>query len=393
MTPRTNEWIVRADARDPMRDAHDEAKRCLERVESSLGVVEGGRPGFRAKLRALWFSLAPGGKKKALTTMAAGLRSVLEATERAAEWQNAQATYQSLLAERQARGAPRAPWRGADESPVLLLGTGGGGTRVLAEAAARLGLFLGPTINESFDSVGWVPLVYELVTALGEVGAPPPDVLPQGSHARERILETARALNEPWNAQGEAFGFKLPELLLVLPLFLDAFPKARVVFLVRHPLSAAFRRPHVTTTPGHPLGRVVLQAAYRAQDKPISRISTDPLWLRQTMAWIHQVGRADRWLAENVPSDRVLRLRLEEFALNPRGTLERLAAHMGRPAPKPGEASVFDEERVGEIRTGLDANLVKVSCLDAAESVGYGRGWLDAPWEVPERRDLFRHLA
>ena len=120
------------------------------------------------------------------------------------------------------------------------------------------------------------------------------------------------------------------------------------VLLVRHPVSAAFRRPHVTTTPEHPLGRGVLTGAYRAAGRDVSLLATDPPYLRQALAWRHQIGRADRWLAEHVPADRVLRLRLEEFALSPRATVTRLAAHLECPPQRPGDATLFDEERIGK---------------------------------------------
>lgn len=388
MSESDHDRIARADVRDAMHVALAEARRRLRRVERMLGAFGERRPGFVGRLRALLFAVAPGGRRRAVAHLAEGLEAAVDAVERAAEWQNARTTYLTALAERAARARPRRPFLGADERPVFLLGTGGGGTRVLAEAAARLGLFLGATVNESFDSVAWAPLVYDLVTGLGDAVD-----LPRGDRARARILETARAAYEPWLADGEPFGWKLPEILLVLPLFFDAFPAARAVFLVRHPVTAALRRPHVTTMPGHPLGRVVLAGAYRAAGRDVARIERDPPHVRQALAWTHQVGRAERWLAGEVPADRVLRLRLEDFALSPRATVARLTSHLEVPRPRPGDASLFDVERAGPRPDPARVREVMAICGEVAARVGYGPGWLDAACEEPSRRALFLGLT
>lgn len=379
--------IARADVRDAMHVALDAARRRLRRVERMLGVGEGRSPGLLGRLRALAFAVVPGGRGRAVARLSRGLASAVEAVERAAAWQQARATYLTLLAERAARARPRREFLGAQERPCLLLGTGGGGTRVLAEAAARLGLFLGATVNESFDSVAWAPLVYDLVTSRAD-GVD----LPRGNGARAQILETARLACDPWLAQGEPFGWKLPEFLLVVPLLFDAFPDAGAVLLVRHPATAALRRPHVTTTPAHPLGRVVLRGAYLAAGRDLARIERDPPHVRQALAWAHQVGRAERWLRDEVPPERVLLLRLEDFALSPRATVARLAAHLGLPPPRPGDASLYDDERAGRRPDPARVREVDAICGEVAARVGYGPGWLDGPVEEPARRALFAGL-
>ena len=50
----------------------------------------------------------------------------------------------------------------AASQPVILIGRGGGGTRLLSEMVQSLGFFLGNQLNVSCDSVEWVDKFYEL---------------------------------------------------------------------------------------------------------------------------------------------------------------------------------------------------------------------------------------
>ncbi len=394
MTLDDDAWIPRADVSDATRGALGEAHRRLRRARKALGLAPEPDGGVRAWLRAIRRRLAPGGRRRALEDLAAGLAAAVEAAERAAEWQQARVVHLTALVEGLARRAPPRPWRGRDERPVLCLGTGGGGTRVLAETAVRLGVHLGATVNESFDSVAWAPLVYDLVRAHGgAVDLPFADAAPDADGARARVLALAEALHAPWAAEGAPFGWKLPEFLLVLPILFDAFPNARAVLLVRHPVAAALRRPHVTTMPDHPLGRVVLAAAYRAAGRDPADVAADPPHVRQALAWRHQLGRAVRFLEARIAPAQRLVLRLEDFALSPEATVARLASFVGAPVAPTGALAPFDAARAAPPRDAAAAARVRDLCADVAATVGYGPGWLDAPVERAERRAWFTGLA
>jgi hypothetical protein len=281
-----------------------------------------------------------------------GVEDALAAQRDTIAWQRARLDYLDTLLTNLAHRTTARPWRGKQERPVLLLGTGGGGTRVLAEAAARLGVVLGTRVNESFDSVEWVPLVYE---AAIEGSAPAP----------EAIRQLAAAVYAPWLGDATRWGLKLPELILVLPAFLAAFPAAQVVWLTRHPLSAALRRSHVTTQPDHPLGRAVLAAAYRGAERDAARIPTDPQYLRNALAWRYQVGLVGAALA-GVPPEHVLQLRLEDFGGD---ATARLAAFLSLP---PGHVSVgVDAERLEVPRGDPRASEVLAWCGSMARPLGY----------------------
>ena len=59
------------------------------------------------------------------------------------------------------------------DRPVILLGRGGSGTRMLSELALGLGVFLGGALNETGDSLEWVESLRELgiATCAGELPA------------------------------------------------------------------------------------------------------------------------------------------------------------------------------------------------------------------------------
>jgi hypothetical protein len=404
VTPAGDEhaWIVRADARDAIANEMAEARRRLARARAALGLAGGAGRRLLAKVA----SLVPGAGLVAAREAAAGLEAALRAIDRGAEWQQARATYADALL----RGLMRAPapraWAGPAERPALLLGIGGGGTRVLGEAAARLGLHLGGLVNESFDSVEWAPLVYSLVEAAGdatefareregvrEVAGVPSAAgrreLPRGASAREAILAAARAHHGAWAERGGRWGVKLPEATLVLPQLLDALPGARVVLLARHPVASALRRDHVTTRADHPLGRRVLAAAYRAAGRDPARVASDPQHLRNALVWRHALGRAHRFIAAEVAPDRALRLRFEDFALRPRATAERLARFLELEPPREQDLAAVDVERAARATDArAEADVREVAGPLAAE-LGYGPGWRDEPCERPERRGLF----
>jgi hypothetical protein len=381
-----NDWIVRADVRDHMGSAAREAHARLDRARAALeGPARGGGPLRRLLGAIAW--LLPWRRRRFARELAASVGAALEALDRATEWTAARAAYHDTLLGMLARARPPRAWAGAAERPAFLLGTGGGGTRVLGEAAVRLGLHLGSLVNESFDSVEWAPLLYALVEEAG-----PALDLPRGEAARERILDAARAFHGPWAERGAPWGVKLPEAMLVLPLLLDAFPEARVVLLVRHPVGAALRRAHVTTMPEHPLGRRVLAAAYRAAGRDPALVATDPQAVRNALAWRHQVGRAHRFIEAEMSAERRLVLRLEDFALRPRRTGERLAAFLGLEAPRFSSMVRVEAER---LRTDSDPAAAREAMRlsgPLAAAVGYGPGWLDEPCEAPEMRARFAEL-
>jgi hypothetical protein len=103
----------------------------------------------------------------------------------------------------------------AFEGAVLLTGRGGAGTRLLSQLAVDAGVFIGNEVNRSGDSTEWTELTYRMVADVGGQRN-----LPSGSRYRREIRATAERIvaAAPGGHSGR-WGLKLPELMLVLPLF------------------------------------------------------------------------------------------------------------------------------------------------------------------------------
>src|SRR5205085_9525705 len=112
-------------------------------------------------------------------------------------------------------------------SPVILLGRGGSGTRLLSEMARELGVFLGTELNVSGDSLEWTDTVYKLAIEATVTG------IESGSRDDLEWRETLRSLAARVLERGhvdpsQPWGWKLPETTLAIEVVLRAFPGARV---------------------------------------------------------------------------------------------------------------------------------------------------------------------
>ena len=220
----------------------------------------------------------------------------------------------------------------AHSQPVILLGRGGSGTRLLAQLALSVGTFLGNELNSSQDSVEWVETLYDLAVEVVTIGVASGSARDLYWHRRLRHLASeilARGCCDPVSL----WGWKLPETMLMLPQAVRAFPRARVVHLVRHPVTSALRRTHLTSRVDNPVGRAVLAAAYRACGFDADNIERDEPYIHNAVTWVYQVGGVLDTLRSTSLTEGWLQLRYEEICTNPVEAQKRLAAFLGNTAP------------------------------------------------------------
>ena len=254
--------------------------------------------------------------------------------------------------------------------PVILLGRGGSGTRLVAQLALSVGVFLGNELNRSHDSVEWVETLYDLAveTVAGKIGSGSARELYWRSRLRHRaseILATGR--RDP----AGLWGWKLPETMLSLPHALRAFPRARVVHLVRHPVTSALRRTHITSRLDNPVGRAVLPAAYRACGLVPDNIERDEPYIHNAVSWVYQVGGTVGTLRSVPPAQGCLQCRYEEVCAAPNEAQKRLAAFLGAAAPIT-EPPEIDTRRTGSYRAEDDkAKKIWSICGRLAFELGY----------------------
>jgi hypothetical protein len=241
------------------------------------------------------------------------------------------------------------------ESVVLLTGRGGAGTRLLSQLAVDAGVFIGNEVNRSGDSTEWTELTYRMVADVARQRD-----LPQGSRYRREIRATAeRILAAAPRGRSGRWGLKLPETMLVLPLFIDAFPRARVIHLTRHPVSSSLRRTHLTSRLGNPVGDVALPAAYAFCGRPPDRIATDEPYLHNAYAWNYQVTRV---------------LKYEDVCRDPVGALDAVRSCLDCVERRGTTSVVVDLARTGASeRDDPRVQTIWDICGRTAELLGYRR--------------------
>ncbi|HTR57222.1 MAG TPA: sulfotransferase [Casimicrobiaceae bacterium] len=228
------------------------------------------------------------------------------------------------------------------DDAVLFAGRGGSGTRLLSELAARAGIFIGNRVNKSGDSIEWVDLIYRMVVEAGGGHD-----LPVGSHYREAIRARARRILEaPPPRASPLWGLKLPESMLVLPLLVDAFPRAKVVHLIRHPITSSLRRTHLTSRLNNAVGAVALPAAYGYCRRDVARIATDEPYLHNACSWNFQVTRVARYGREVLGRERYLEIAYEDVCAEPARMFALVRSYLGC-VDEPDVAMPIDLLRAG----------------------------------------------
>ncbi len=205
--------------------------------------------------------------------------------------------------------------------PVLLIAKGGSGSRLLSLLAEDLGVFIGDT-NNSGDTLELVLPVYRSVLR---------KFLDSLRNERHLIVDEIRAAAiGMWSAAGSPalWGFKLPESIVLLDELLEAFPRARVLHLIRDPMSTCLRRTHMTARLDNQIGRVTLPAAYRSAGRPIGSVLTDDPAIRMAYTTVHQIEGALNAL-DSLPPERCLELRFEAVVANPAQVLAIASTWLG----------------------------------------------------------------
>lgn len=260
----------------------------------------------------------------------------------------------------------------ARSEPVILLGRGGSGTRLLSELALPLGLFLGSDLNVSSDSMEWVDDIYALavenLTKEIETGSE------RDLAWRERLRRRAGVvLSKGRRTPEQLWGWKLPETMLILAQALRSFSKARVVHLVRHPLTSAWRRTHVTSRKNNPVGLQVLTAAYRQYGRDLASMEQDGAHIHNAITWRYQIENVQALLGGHDPA-RVLVMRYEDLCATPHECQGRLREFLGLPPGRSKLQPAIDEKRLGSEPPdeAVRAEIWQL-CGEAAAALGYER--------------------
>jgi len=256
------------------------------------------------------------------------------------------------------------------DAPIIFLGRGGSGTRLLSAIAVQNGVFIGNELNATGDSVEWVADIYRLAMEACFLG---------GALSAERdaywcanLRRTAtQILSRATLAPGDKWGWKLPETILALPHILKAFPRARVIHLTRHPFTCSLRRTHMTSRLDNPIGASVLPAAYKAIGRAQEAIFTDEPYLHNAVTWAYQVGGACRVL--DARGELYHTLRYEDVCANPNQARHAIMDFIGS-NERNSDDLMIDRGRMNDIDS-TDNRLEPVwkICSEVAFRLGYLR--------------------
>ena len=248
---------------------------------------------------------------------------------------------------------------------------------MVSQLTLPLGVFLGDVANDYSDSSDWVETFYDLAIEMLADGVAAGSA--RDAYWRERLRRQAsqmlargdRSVNEPW-------GWKLPETMLALAPALRAFPRARVVHLVRHPVTSALRRTHMTSRLDNRVGQAVLPAAYRVRGLDPNQIGRDEPYMHNALSWDFQL-RTVLEILKTTPTP-VLMLRYEDVCADPHAAQATIAGFLGLPALPPAQASITDWSRTNAVEAfDPRAQQVWAICGETAEALGY---------EAPEHEAL-----
>lgn len=204
-------------------------------------------------------------------------------------------------------------------SPVVLMGRGHSGTRVLAWMCVHLGVKLGtssPHVEGDPDDVAFTNKIKALaqhnldVTSVAQVREP----------ALRRFQAAVSKYYAGLGRPSGLWGWKFPETYLITPYVARTFPRAKYLHLVRDGRDIAFKI-HLTDNPRHRVGKAVLSACDALEL---------PEHLRAAVSWAYQVDRFDAFRDE-LPVSSVLDLRFEDLCTSPGESAERLSAFLGAP--------------------------------------------------------------
>lgn len=257
-------------------------------------------------------------------------------------------------------------------APLILLAKGGGGSRLLSLLAQDAGLFIGNQVSASGDSLEMVNAIYKGVIEKYRC---------QAGWQRDLVVDELRgAAHQMLELAGfpKAWGFKLPESLLILPEIAAAFPQARFVHLVRDPLSTCLRRTHMTARLDNEIGRVALPLAYRALGLPLARILEDSPAEHMAYTTRHQLEQVLD-LRRTLPPSRFLQLSFEDLMRRPRWVRLRLERWL---RPEGLDRLLYDLQTGWRAATGKREPGMTEKTLDPARTV---RTRISYPAEVERK--------
>ena len=241
----------------------------------------------------------------------------------------------------------------ARQKPVILMGRGHSGTRVLSWICTHLGVDLGTRDDLATGDVGDTRFSSEIVAiALRSVGITRPEQVPPAlaDRFRRAVYRFYQGLGQP----SGMWGWKFPETYLIGPCVATVFPEARYLHLVRDGRDLAFKA-HLTDNPRRRLGRAVLKSVGALRR---------PRHLQAALSWAYQVDQFDAFRPCLAP-EQVLDLTFEQICANPGDAAARICAFLGVPMTEACRRYLDEDIDPGKISQHRELDPVLVREVEA----------------------------
>lgn len=196
-----------------------------------------------------------------------------------------------------------------DSSPVVIGGSGGSGTRMIALSCKVAGYDLGARLNDSYDALDFAKFYDDWVNPylLGSSSAMPPEQTYKMRREFDACLSRfMSSIKDPGQ-----WGFKNPRSMLVLPFLDSVFSALRFVHVVRDGRDMAYSK-----------NQHQLEKHGDAVSTPEDQRLSPP---QQSIAFWSRTNMLVARYGEEVMGGRYFRCRFEDLCLEPETSLERLA--------------------------------------------------------------------
>ncbi|MFK8013275.1 MAG: sulfotransferase [Marinicellaceae bacterium] len=259
------------------------------------------------------------------------------------------------------------------DSPIILTGRGGSGTRILSQLIQEQGLFIGNKLNKSEDSEEWVEPIYSLINNRHFIA----DNRFDDSHIKMFRDNALTILNQTEITKEFIWGFKLPETMLCFPELFKAFPKARFIHLTRHPVNLSLRRSHVTSRYQDEIGQYVLQKGYQQLGMDTSTIENMPMHINNAISWQYQLFQVLDFVKSKLNKNNYCEVKYEDVCKDTQQSYQYICDFLGLKLNKDfANDVVIDQSRINKIfykDYAEEIDAIWDICGHTAKEIGYSK--------------------